>query len=249
MVKENTGSRRETARRVFEMRKVERGHGVLSNRSGDEYIESLLGVQHLLHYASSLAVLDGLGRVIDLGAGSTKAIKQIALTYGDGLSFEATVLRANPLIKKYLGCDATHITMFETLRGVRPGFVGALSVFGLGYAPNPEASIDKLDNILVPGAFIKSNFMHPDQMTDKLEFITHDRFSTRLIQLGYDVAIADNLKEETQVMLAVKLPVVGNMDARTLLSMDMEDCSDQQRQLVNVLFHHKKADGNKIHAG
>src|ERR1700690_2896363 len=81
-----------------------------------EYLYYFNGLSRIFDYARNL---NEQRRVLDIGAGTTKGISEIAKRpLGKGLNFEATVLTRHSEIEDKLGFEKTHITSAETLKGI-----------------------------------------------------------------------------------------------------------------------------------
>ena len=220
------------AHRVIDTRDNERKNWTKHSRNAGEYVDVLKGLQHFLEYIRSNVNEGNPDLVGDLGGGTTKAIAQLRDSeMGFGLRYEATGLIRNREVNEYLGGKNFHLTTFERLSCFKPfSLGGAISVFGEGYAANPELAMEKLDEKLAPSAVFKANFQHPDKMTPQLTFIPHDRFSKKLRELGYDVAIVDNDACESQILVAIKQPT--KIAAQKLLDLDLADYEEQKRMFV-----------------
>ena len=135
--------------RKFE-RKIKPDSDYEDNRTGAEYVHALRGLTKSLDYVRRLG---STNLVLDIGAGSTRGIAEIARSpEASELDFRATVLRYRPEIEEYLGLDRTSVTSAEVLRGIEDTSVGlAISVYSVTYSAIPSAGVKRIDEILVPG--------------------------------------------------------------------------------------------------
>ncbi len=183
------------AKQIRQMRALER-NGSYREEEWDRdkmgYLWAFNGLDQLFDYVRQL---DSGGLVLDIGAGTTKGIAEIAKSkLGQGLNFKATVLFRNPKIENGLGFKNTHITSAAVLRGVDSNSVSAiLSLNAIAYTVGLPTVARKLDQVLVPGGVIKTTFRSKVLSTTpraiEYGFQTHDSFSQTLKSLGYDVAI------------------------------------------------------------
>lgn len=209
------------ANQILTMRYIEHHSHHLEeewDRNKLEYLKAFNGLSHLFRHTHQL----GAGSlVLDIGAGTTKGIGEIAKSkLGEGLNFNATVLTRSSKIAEGLGFERTHITSAAVLRGVDYHSVSAvLSLNGLAYTVESPVVARKIDQILVPGGVIKATFrskiVQPTFRAISLGFNTHEALSVDLEQMGYDVAIIDEEMQEAfnrpreaganrDVMLAIK---------------------------------------------
>lgn len=163
------------------------------NRSAELYVRNLQGLEATLEYASHLPVKT----VVDLGAGTSLAAGQLAKSpYGKNLEFIGTGLVPDPAIKENLGSEHYRLTPAETMRGFKPGSVGAfISVFGpLYYSDFQKQVFDKLDELLVPEGIIKLSVMEkiPGSTADNIELIATriQRITDSFKEHGYDLAMS-----------------------------------------------------------
>ncbi len=232
---EENNWRKILAKNVVDMRKSERKGYVINHRGAAEYIDILLGLQHFFEYVKGNALLGRPNLVVDLGAGNTNAVSQLAkMSYCQGLDFEATGLTPPKNINQYLGASKLHLTTFEALSGFKPESLGgAISVYGEGYATNPERAMEKLNEKLAPGGVFKANFQHPKKVNPYLTFFTHDRFSKRLELLGYDISVVDSAPQhESQILLAIKKP--STTSASFLIEQDRTDFMKRINELLKT---------------
>lgn len=222
--------KQEIASQLLEMRAYERRLRI-NPEEGDKpenwdrdmygYLFWLNGLTAFLNHARSL----GRGSLIlDLGAGTTRGISEIASSaMGQGLNFEATVLSNRPEIKDNLGLEKTHITSAESLRGIATNSVSAIiALNSLSYSAAPHIAIKRIDDVLVPGGLIKAAFKvkegRGDDSIGELNYQPHDYFSMCLRDLGYDVAISDLESEE--ILVAIKPGANVRLSAKELLRID-----------------------------
>jgi SAM-dependent methyltransferase len=204
------------------------------NRGMLEYFRELNGLSQLFGYVYQLAAG---GLVLDIGAGTTRGIGEIAKSkLGEGLNFKATVLTRDPRIENNLGFENTHITSAAALRGTAYHSVSAvLSLNGIAYTVDSLMVARKIDQVLVPGGVIKATFRSkiapPTFRALRYPFNTHNVLSYDLEELGYDVAILNEELQEAyarprevganeNVMLAIKPGGKASHTARELLASD-----------------------------
>ncbi len=124
------------------------------DRFGWMYIDNLRGLHGTLSYARGLSS----DTVVDLGAGSSRAISEIAKSgLGDGLRFMGTGLVSDLQVGGNIGLSNYRITPAEIMRGFDPESVaGIISVYGpFEYSKHLELVLQKADEILVPRGVIK----------------------------------------------------------------------------------------------
>jgi SAM-dependent methyltransferase len=204
------------------------------NRNMLEYFREFNGLSKLFRYVHQL---DTGGLVLDIGAGTTRGIAEIAKSkLGEGLNFKATVLTRNPKIANGLGFENTHITSAAVLRGIDYHSVSAvLSLNGVAYTVETPVVAKRIDQVLVPGGVIKATFRSkiapPTFRAIRNAFNTHNVLSYDLEDLGYDVAVLDEELQEAyarprevganeDVMLAIKPGGKVGRTARELLASD-----------------------------
>lgn len=164
------------------------------NRTPEQYAKCLDGYLSSLQYAREL---NSSNIVLDIGAGTTNAIAQIAQSEeAYGLEFEATVIRYDSSITDNLGFKnksgkkITHVTPVEALRGVRDKSVAlALSVYSVTYSSDPTRAVDGIDRVLADGGIFKGVF-NPISGLARIDIYSFDHipFMERFKILGYDVA-------------------------------------------------------------
>jgi SAM-dependent methyltransferase len=235
------------AQQIKFIRSAEHRHENLEaawDRDKLDYFFALNGLSNFFDYAFKAGRLHTwpwpwpYPQVLDIGAGTTRGIAEIAESeIGNKLVFQATVLTRNPQIEKNLGFEFTHITSAEVLRGFSPESISAVISFnGIAYSAEPEIAARRIDEILIPGGAIKVTFKPKTDNSVPTEahlntFSTHDRFSTELKKLGYDVAVINEELQEAygrprevganeDVMLAIKSGGKVNATARELLASD-----------------------------
>lgn len=208
----------------------ERKKEMKTNRSGSDYIRSLLGVRHLLEYVKG----SGNHFVLDCGAGNTKGIGQISRsTMGGGLQFHATILRhLDKEVESHLGRRFTFRSPIETLRVLEGREYGAMiALNSLAYSETPELAIQSLDSHLTQGGVLKATFVKPHNWHRLSGWNTHEGFSRQLSLLDYDLAIASNTADkEVDVLVAIKPG--GTIGAKELLESDMSDWKQQLKDFT-----------------
>lgn len=208
-------------------RELEINGAMQRNRDGVGYLTTLFGIGHLTDYIKTAQAKLGTNRVLDIGAGSTRAIAQLSRTsFMNSLSCEATVLTNVKDIEKNLGKERTHITPVETLEGIADKSVACvLSVNGVAYSVVPSLAIEQIDRILVDGGVIKATFQNEGHISPLVRMNTHDKFTEELRKRGYEVEITTNEKELVDVVVAVKKG--STVHAKTLLEEDLRDWQKQ----------------------
>jgi hypothetical protein len=190
------------------------------SRSGEDYVHLLRGLQCLFEYIRTLQS----NRVLDIGAGSTKAISQIASIplFAKGLEFEAVTLKKLSEQKKYLGYKKTHITSAERLRGVPlESYGGVISVQGLAYSQFPKLVVRNIDSILVNGGVVK--IFQDNGKVKQLKRQPLEVYEELFRDMGYDVWIEE-------VLLAIK-GQNNNIKARELMSSDERTIATQLKEI------------------
>lgn len=210
----NTPERLMLAQRLRGLRAAERLGRYLTTRDMFAYEEVLGGFTHLLKYAKSLTESN---RILDIGAGSTIATNEIARSIlGKDLDFYATGLSPHPLAKQNLGSERIHIASAERLRRIPDDSIACIiGIFSVTYTWFPEAVVEEVDRILVPGGAFKSNFLAGRDSRDtslgaipkyypfSLDLNSHHPFSKRFKQLGYAVAVKKDFRG-SDILLVVK---------------------------------------------
>lgn len=198
----------------------------LENRDAYFYFECLKGYRYFLDYVRQLPK----PVVLDIGAGTTKAIAEIAKSrIGKGLQFLATTLRRNPEIALNLGFKHTRITTIEVLRGVPSGSVGGIfSVFSLPYVVDPKLALESIDRVLCSGGVIKMHFPVREVQTQHAKKVgnnyhSYQIFLEELKKMGYDLAWDADKTLLSCVIVAVKPGNSSVANAEKLLSEDMSD--------------------------
>ncbi len=202
-----------------------------TNRTGADYIRSLLGLDYLFKYLEKI----GEKTVLDCGAGNTLGITQISksLLAGD-IIFDATVLRKiDSAIEQNLGREHTFRTPIETFTALADKQYGAiLALNSLAYSSAPELAIASIDKHLVRGGVIKATFIKKQYWHHLEGWNTHDAFSEQLSQLGYDLAIAPNdADKKIDVLVAVKSG--GITSASEILEKDRDNWATDFEVLKN----------------
>lgn len=146
MANEAVSSHDIQARQVDHMISQEQKHKIIYNRGFTWYKNVLFGLDGFLDFLRTNINNDKCNTLLDIGAGTTKAIKQISESdSGKGLYCMATNLRMNDEIKNNLGEDRTLITSVESLKGIQDfSCIGIISVFGVGYSQLPELAIKNM---------------------------------------------------------------------------------------------------------
>ena len=170
-----------------------------------DYIYNLNGLSEYFNYIRSLG---GNNTVLDLGAGTTRAIAELeSRDIGKGVNFIATVLRRQKSVSSN-GIDSSRVfkTSAERLAGIPDNSVsGIISYSALAYSAVPELVIRSIDRVLIPGGVIKAEFNNDKTVTNPKSAYSnrkdYKKFVEELTRLGYDVAHEDWRGE---VVLAIK---------------------------------------------
>lgn len=191
------------------------------NRTGTDYIYELRGLKHLFDYVRTLPS----HKVLDIGAGTTKGIADIANSnFGRDLQFEATVLYRNQKeIEKNLGKNKTHSTSAEVLRGSlsnpmnSESYGAILSVMSITYTKDPEKVIKRINDLLIPGGVFKGDFNNKDNFNRAGDMLSPQHFARVFSDLGYKENIdfyyknvesenLDNAQElyDNDILIAIK---------------------------------------------
>lgn len=188
------------------------------NRARGNYAILLEGLTSSLDYVKRLG---STNLVLDIGAGTTRAISQLSqLPDAQGLDFMATVLRYRPEIDTNLGRERTLATPAEKLRGIGDNSVGlALSVFSVTYSVNPEAVVDSIDRILVKGGIFKGRFNDDEKLAGRINLasLPYREFLKRFRARRYNIAIS-----RSGVILAKKPGRLFRDSAQKILERDYE---------------------------
>ena len=223
------------------MRKVERKVRMsddlnpIRDRSGAEYTDSLQGLESTLKHVAGLPIKT----VIDLGAGSSRAIAQIARSkYGNGLAFKGTGILFDPAIEKHIGWDNYRLTPAETMKGFKKASVGGfISVFGpLTYSNHSGLVMSRAHELLVPHGIIKGcmSLYAAAALPDKTKIDEESSERTKQLELflkqnGYgfvfrnrDYTSEDHGKGTDRIFLAIK-PSRRDEDLNPLAQMIMDE--------------------------
>src|SRR3989344_6087334 len=159
---------------------------MIRDRPAISYVEHLGGLAATLKYASTLSV----PTVVDLGAGSSRAIAEIKKSeYGNGLSFKGIGLIFDSDIEQNIGRENYRLTSAEKMRGFEDASVGAfISVFGATtYTDRLDLVLPKMDKLLVPGGIIKMcvHLFAGDRMPGREETDADNQMRTMAIELFF----------------------------------------------------------------
>ncbi len=233
-IEKNTTERNAAAKAVRRLRTEEMSLGANAyniRRTADRYLRELCGLKHMFDYVRTLSSKS----VLDIGAGSTKAARQLSeLGMARELSFEATTLSRSSkisdhfhidsikkLVSDNLGWDKTRITTAEVLRGIPNASKGAvLAVYSLPYSAAPELAVKNIDRVLVQGGVFKGLFPNDNKMDQFSLFV--DAFKLH----GYDTHNAE-IHLGYQVILAIKPGKPDAPSAEKLFALDEVDADDQ----------------------
>jgi SAM-dependent methyltransferase len=214
------------------------------DRSGKDYLYELKGLKHLFDYVRSLPS----HKVLDIGAGTTKGISEIAKSnFGVGLDFEATVLFRNQKeLEKNLGKTKTHSTSSETIKGLRKNpiedesYGAILSLMSVTYTKDPETVVKRINELLVPGGVFKGNFSVDDRANRAGTVLSPQHFAAIFEGLGYKKDVdyfIDSGKTQTirDVFIAIKPDTnkADRMTAKELYETDWENINNPKNIMKN----------------
>lgn len=207
------------------------------NRGAHHYVAILHGLSYLFDYLRQVGTSN---RIVDIGGGITRAAYQLSLDpMTQGLEVWATVLRKEPAMLRFLHPLRVIETSVEYLDGIdKESVVGVLSTVSIGYSVAPEYAIRRIDEILVPGGVIKATFNNGD--FSMAEFKKHNRFTTELARLGYDVETHPHkvvsMEPPWSVVLAVKPGQNSGISAKELFQRDLNDEDNQRRSSRHYMY-------------
>jgi ubiquinone/menaquinone biosynthesis C-methylase UbiE len=193
------------------------------NRSFSEYKKELLGINSSLTYANDLAEKDLGHIVLDIGAGTTRAVSEIRDSYKGifpKLTFQSTTLVADKKITEYIGLENNHITSGEFLRGVKDNSVAlAISVYSLTYSKSPEMIAESLKRVLCPGGIAKIAFLYGDGKFARISSIKS--FRKEFIRVGLEVC---SFQEDSGILLVRKINTnLNSTEMQSLQGLLIED--------------------------
>lgn len=202
------------------------------DRGLPSYIFESAGLQHLFDYVRDNQDSLHSNLILDVGAGTTRAISEMEGTiFGKDLRTEAVVLKNHPDIKKNLGKDRTHVTSVERLRNIDDETVGSvISIFGIAYSVLPALVVSSIDRVLVPSGVVKAVFNETEEQSASEELLlkTPHVFETEFKKKGYDVITRKHPNSPTHILLAIKPPIL--LTAKNLLTADLKDWEEQLRK-------------------
>jgi SAM-dependent methyltransferase len=172
-------------------------------RSLSKYKEELRGINSSLTYANDLAEKD-LGHVVlDIGAGTTRAVSEIRDSYKGifpKLTFQSTTLVADKKIAEYIGLENNHITSGESLRGIEDNSVAlAISVYSLTYSKSPQMVAESLNRVLCPGGIAKIAFLYGGSKFARVSSIKS--FRKEFLRVGLEVC---SFQEDSGILVVRK---------------------------------------------
>lgn len=221
--------RTKVADKIRTLRSVERTYE--TGRDGVEYVRELQGVQELFQYVRDL---NTGARIIDIGAGVTRAMRDFSkVSFGEGLSFGATVLTKPEISEWTLSSDQIHITPVELLNGIENESVGgALGVYSVAYSENPKFAVRGLNRVLVPGGVFKGVFKSKNG-EHGAGLKSYHEFQDEFRDLGYDTASFEG--DRGDIFLAIKPGgSINEIDAATLLEQDRKSTATQTIKLLEM---------------
>lgn len=222
---------------------------IIRDRPATSYIEHLGGLAATLQYAATLPV----PTIVDLGAGSSRAIAEIKKSeYGKGLNFKGIGLIFDSAIEQNIGRENYRLTPAEKMRGFEDSSVGGfISVFGATtYTDRLDLVLPKMDKLLIPGGIIKIcvHLLASERMPGRAQIDANDRMRTMAIELffnihKYGLAARDREfsgnafgKAADRIYLAVK-PKDEHVNydklAEDLMNSDIESRQDMQRAFTS----------------
>ena len=170
--------------------------------------------------------------VLDIGAGTTKGISDIAKSkMGEGLTFKGTVLTNKSEVAENLGKENVYHTPVELLRGVSDSSIGAvIAVLSAAYSDEPELAVSAIDRVLVPGGAFKGVF--GVDIGVEAHFLPKSlaSFEQFFQQLHYDIA-KYNSTEGLGVLLAVKPGGMESVRADDLFDLDKVSIEQQLKTI------------------
>lgn len=204
------------------MRAVDRGRNLYkADRSASEYVSAFAGLRAFSEYVS---LLGSSKLVVDIGAGTTRGISEFSESqYAQGLSLQATVLSYSDEVEANLGRENTHVTSAEMLRGIADNSVaGILALNSIAYSEDPRRTIERIDQVLVPGGVIKATFDVLEDngqslntlLSEKYGYKTEALFVRKLELLGYDIYV------DSGMVVAIKPGGTLEISAMRLFSVD-----------------------------
>jgi SAM-dependent methyltransferase len=179
-------------------------------RSGEEYQAILFGLKNFFNY---IRTLKESNKVLDLGAGNTRGISEIANSeLGKDLDFYGLGLTEFPEVADYLGKEKFIKNSAEKMRDIKDSSVaGIISSFGATtHSLAPELVAEEADRVLVPGGVIKYTVRYKEEQDKYFAALYTQLFADK----GYDAItfVPDNilkLPTEKQLNYVVGLAVKG----------------------------------------
>ena len=215
----NHDLRPRVARQIMDSRRLERFFmNKVWDRSGEEYLKVFSGLKHLLDYARTFEN----PTVLDIGAGTTRGIAEIAQSEeGEGIQFLATVLKKDEETRKHLGNRQTIMTPAETLKGVSDNStVLILALNSILYSEAPEMVVQSIDRVLKTGGVLKATYQTDEgKSIGPLKLHAFKEFRPFFKKRGYEIASIS--KSGTDVVLLVKPG--GKRSVTELLQADLKE--------------------------
>lgn len=210
---------------------------MITNRGAFEYLQKLFGLEHFFQHVKQI----GYPKVLDIGTGSGRAIKELSCSsVAAGIDFETTVLTSDPRTFENLPRNKVHITSAESLRGISNESVGGvIAVYSVGYSETPSLVAASINRVLAPSGVFKGIFAsHPESRGGMTLELAH-KFYEAFKRLGYNVATSgemysDGAERIGEVLLASKPDAQGQ--AARSINLLKEDYMDQRDQLDRTIL-------------
>ena len=213
---------RNIAKQKKEYKKIEKKFGDNNDfRNGRDYISSFEGLQYFFEYIRTFSHK----MVLDIGAGDTKAVSQIAQSsLGKGLKFRATVMTKISKIGQNLGQENTFVASAETLKGIDTGSCGGvISCFSVTYSHSPEMSVGSIDRVLCKNGIFKGVFTAEDSTIGSFKTKGSDKYIELFKSLGYGTY------KIAGIMVAIKNG--SDLEAQQIFEKDMYSLGGQKDAL------------------
>lgn len=226
--------------RSADRQKGDAGFEMTRNRGIGLYVRGLGGLEHFLDYASSLSEQGDKAKLLDIGAGNTRALGELSAIkdWSSNLDLLATSITSSKQVDKFLGKEKLRLTSAENLRGIKDHEIAAiLSVHGIGWTKAPKLTAESINRVLKPSGILKAIFAYnPGDRSDTRE--RNQKFLiNHLKHLKYDTYVSvesiENVlnipgqKLKNTRLLAIKSPIKKGFSAKDLAKADFEDMGEQ----------------------